>query len=685
MVVGDLEKILKDNFGYDNFREHQKEIVEHILKGENIFVTLPTGHGKSLCYQLPAVMSDGLTIVISPLIALMRDQVETLFRRGIKASFLDSLQSNSEYKKQLKNVKEGKANILYLSPERLSTDVFYEDLGRVNVNRLVVDEAHCISMWGHDFRPSYLKIPIAKERLGNPPIAAFTATAPVCVRDDIIKNLHSHMDFQIHGDVDRPNLRFKREIFHNENQKINRLLELLERTRLTEEPTLVYFSKIKSLEKLSEIAENLDFEHRIYHGQMEKQDRIESQNIFMEDINKLMFATKAFGMGVDKPNIRNIIHFEVPESLEEYYQEAGRAGRDSKKATCTLLYQYADIRMQRDFVRGANPSFGFIRHFYYNLWSRTSNSEKRKDFPEIFFLRDKFEEEYEKVDAVTKAQALSSVSALEEYGLISTHGNKLEFLKKPQEVKKEFPISEEIVNAKHDYDTQKLKIMLYYATSKENAKKIILRHFRYNTVVENVSSVDFEDFVQFDPKNINKILLALAEKDYSQRYLPIMLSSSKIKSKSSSKGSLEEISSVELAVGINRTSSMGFIRKVPIKARTYLTLTEKGMEKLEEDNVVCVVPCFNYDSLKDRMYNPYEKRSMKKAIRDWFNVEGDWYNPNSCWRSVEKFLATGFEVLNKKITGQRLVADYFKVKENKVRLRDAKDFLNYVFDGAIKY
>lgn len=684
MITNNLESILEKSFGYRTFKENQKEIVESMLKGENVFVTLPTGYGKSLCYQLPAVVGKGLTVVISPLIALMRDQVKSLLEKGVCVSFLDSLQSDSEAKREIIKIKIGKSKILYLSPERLNSNVIYNDLRRETIKRLVIDEAHCLSMWGHDFRPSYLKIPIARKMLGNPPIAAFTATAPVCVRDDIIKNLHTKFDFQFHADVDRPNLKFKKEVFHNEKDKEYKLIEILKEAERKEEPTLVYFSKISSLEELSKIADKEKLRHVIYHGKMEREDRINSQNLFMNDTFNLMFATKAFGMGVDKPNIRNVVNFEVPESLEEYYQEAGRAGRDGKKSICTLIYQYDDIKMLRDFVRGANPPLNFIKNIYYRLWSRVE--QKNKDLPETFFLRNKFEEEYEKAGSLMKSMALSSVSALEEYGLILTFGKKLIFLKKPSEVTGEkFPISEEVINLKHDYDTQKLKIMVYYATTKEDAKNIILRHFRHNSVVENIRSLAFEDFVEFEPKNINRILLALTEKDYSKRYLPILLSSTKIKSKSLAKGNLEHISSTEIDIGTNRASSIGLIRKVPIRTRTYLTLTKKGIEKLYDERIVSVKPCLDYNSLKERMYNPLEKETLKNSIKDWFKNEADWYSSNSSWDSIREFLVTRFKVLNKKVIGLKLVSDYIKVKREEVRLRDAKQFLNYIFDDSIKY
>lgn len=685
MAKGKLVDLLRENFGYRNFREYQEEIVENMLEGKNVFATLPTGHGKSLCYQLPAVVNkNGLTIVISPLIALIRDQVARLSKLEISCAFLDSLQSDSEHERQFKKIKLGKVRLLYISPERLATESFYENMHRVEINRIVVDEAHCVSMWGHDFRPSYLKIPKARERLGNSPIAAFTATAPVCVRDDIIESLKIDNSVQIHADVDRPNLEFSREIFYSKYDKTARLFELLREAKSKRKLTIVYCARTKTAEELSEIAREEKIPNVIYHSKMEREDRISSQEKFIKGLVPVMFATKAFGMGIDKSDIRYLIHFEVPDSLEGYYQEAGRAGRDGKIAYCKLLYQYYDAHLQRGFVYGANPSVDFIHHIYYKLWNRAGNEEKYEKVPEIFFNRGLFLEEYGESSLVIQDKVRSSLAALEEHGLVLTQGNKMKFLMKPKDIEKESPIKEEIIRAKYDHDIQRLKIMLHYATADDEPRNMILRHFRHNTLVEEVKALDFKDFVKLDPEHVKLMMLALTESDYGKKYLSGLMKGVR-KAKNPVAGSLEKLSTCEILTELDHTASNGLVRYVPIWKSTYVTLTEDGMEKLEEENITCVVPCSTYENLRKRMYNPHEKRTMKNAIKNWFNHEADWFTPESCWRSVESFLVTNFEVLNKRVSGRKLVADYMRVKDYKVGLKDTKKFLNYLFNDSIKY
>ena len=358
MKINPLE-ILKEYFGYDAFRGKQEEIIRRIVEEKkHSLVLMPTGSGKSLCYQIPALFFDNSTIVISPLIALMQDQVDVLRKKNIPAAFINSTLSKQEREKRLEQFVVGKIKLLYVTPERFRKKDFIEQIKKVKIDLLAVDEAHCISEWGHDFRPDYSRIDEFRELMGNPLTIALTATATHDVQEDIIKKLHINKDDikLFHQGIERPNLRLEAVDVFDDNEKLREIISTLENY---DGCGIIYFSLIKTLERFSEILGDKGFNHAVYHGKLEDRQRKSKQRDFLSGKQKLILATNAFGMGIDKSDIRFVIHAEVPSSIESYYQEIGRAGRDGNDSLCLLLYNQEDLYTQMEFIKWSNPDANF--------------------------------------------------------------------------------------------------------------------------------------------------------------------------------------------------------------------------------------------------------------------------------------------------------------------------------------
>lgn len=335
------QDILKQYFGYDSFRPGQDELVRAILSGRDTLGIMPTGAGKSICYQVPAMLFPGLTLVISPLISLMKDQVGALVEAGVPAACINSAMSAEEFRDALYFAGRGQYKLLYVAPERLTAPSFLEFAKRVPISMVTVDEAHCISQWGQDFRPSYLKIlDFLAELPERPLVSAFTATATAEVRDDIVQALGLHEPFIKTTGFDRPNLYFAVE---QPTSKGMKLLQLLNERK--DKTGIVYCSTRKNVEEICDLLLSRGLPATRYHAGLDPDERRENQDDFLYDRKTIMVATNAFGMGIDKSNVSFVIHYNMPKNMESYYQEAGRAGRDGQPADCILLYSGQDVRM----------------------------------------------------------------------------------------------------------------------------------------------------------------------------------------------------------------------------------------------------------------------------------------------------------------------------------------------------
>ena len=365
-AFGDPTDSLRKHFGFEEFREGQEEVISTILSGNDAMVVMPTGSGKSLCYQLPALMMDGATLVVSPLIALMKDQVDALHARGLPATFINSAIPETEQRARIESLRRGEYKLVYVAPERFRSSRFNAALRSVNISLFAVDEAHCVSTWGHDFRPDYLRLKHVIESLGNMRTLALTATATPYVRSDIIQQLGLKDPQTFVSGFDRPNLSIEVVHTQREREKISRIKRLASSHSGS---GIIYASTRKAVEQVGSRLKELGLSVVTYHAGMSDGQRIKAQEDFMTGRKQMIVATNAFGMGIDKAEIRFVVHYQMPGSIEAYYQEIGRAGRDGLPSTCLLLFNYADKNTHDFFIDGSYPNGTLVREVYDALVS----------------------------------------------------------------------------------------------------------------------------------------------------------------------------------------------------------------------------------------------------------------------------------------------------------------------------
>lgn len=351
---------LQEVFGFEDFLDGQETVIDEILSGRDGSVVMPTGGGKSLCYQLPALCRKGVTLVVSPLIALMKDQVDALEERGVAVTLINSTLTWNEQKERLDGMKNGDYRLVYIAPERFRASSFMSALSGVKIEMVAIDEAHCLSQWGHDFRPDYMRLGKALEEMGRPQCVALTATATPIVREDIRGVLNLREPFESISGFERPNLSFTITPVEKVAQKYGRLKKVLAENKTG----IVYCATRKKVEEVAETIHSWGLKCIAYHGGMSDQEREDTQNAFISREADIAVATNAFGMGIDRSDVRFVVHFEIPGSVEAYYQEAGRAGRDGEASVCDLFFNYADTRTQEFFIDGVNPGPGMIRDVY---------------------------------------------------------------------------------------------------------------------------------------------------------------------------------------------------------------------------------------------------------------------------------------------------------------------------------
>ncbi|MCR9243799.1 MAG: RecQ family ATP-dependent DNA helicase [bacterium] len=464
MATVDLASELHRLYGFDGFRGLQQAVIEHHLGGGSALVLMATGEGKSLCYQLPAFVGEGLTLVVSPLIALMDDQVQALQARDLPATCIHSMLERKERERRLAAVQRGEIRLLYVTPERFRVKGFLAALNDVKIARLAVDEAHCVSHWGHDFRPEYRRLGEVREQLGNPPCLALTATATPTVQSDIRTALRLENAQRFCTGIERDNLFLSVAPCHTDDDKRDRLLEVL---RQTGGPAIVYCALIKDLLRLESELLREGIKPLVYHGDLSAHERRTQQAAFQERDDALILATNAFGMGVDKADIRAIVHWQIPRTLEAYYQEVGRAGRDGQGSFCELLYREEDLVIQRNFTEWANPTAEFAEQIALYMQGQGD----RLHALDLDTLRDTFLTKQRHDGRVeTVLRLLRTGGCLE--GEI---GRDLQFVRMPTAAE----LAEWLPDDKKQRDLMGLLAMVRYASEAECRKRTIHAHFGF--------------------------------------------------------------------------------------------------------------------------------------------------------------------------------------------------------------
>lgn len=476
----DFRAALKEKFGFESFQPGQEEVVGRVVGGQDTLAILATGAGKSLTYQLPALLLPGTTVVVSPLIALMKDQKDMLRELGVtEVVALNSTLSEEQEAAALQRIREGNIKIVFVTPEKLEDEAFVSILQGLHVPLFVVDEAHCISHWGHDFRPAYLALGHVIAKLNHPTVLALTATATPAVREDILAQLGIPHTKPIVKGFDRPNLVYEVRRAESEAEKFKILKALFAEGKTLEGTGIIYTATIKNaLEVQKYLHDSLDIPAAVYHSKLQKQDRISVHELFMDESIRAVVATNAFGLGIDKPNIRFVMHYDLPGSVEAYTQEAGRAGRDGKRSRCILIYRMSDTRVQNYFLTGKYPNIEEVQKVFGTLeyFATQDGGVSLTDMRKISQL------------PLTKLKVI--LALLKKSGFIQTKTRSKYVLTEDALKNLELVLNLANYETKKSYDQSKLAMMLQYAETTSCRRRFILNYFGEDYDVPNCGACD---------------------------------------------------------------------------------------------------------------------------------------------------------------------------------------------------
>ena len=468
-LVKSPEEALQEHFGFSKFLDGQEEVISEIVAGKDGLVVMPTGGGKSLCFQIPALCFPGVTLVISPLIALMKDQVDALQARGIPATVINSTLSWPEQKERLDGMVRGDFKLVYVAPERFRAESFLRALERVEISLFAIDEAHCLSQWGHDFRPDYMRLGKALEKIGRPQCVALTATATPVVREDILQVLALREPFERVSGFSRPNLSLGITGVDKTAQKDERIKAVIS----AHKTGIIYCATRKKVDLVSETLASWGVKCVSYHGGMGDSERVKAQEIFISKKVDIAVATNAFGMGIDRGDVRFVIHYEIPGSVEAYYQEAGRAGRDGEAAVCELMFNYADTRTQEFFIDGANPSATTVRQIYQYLLSEADGNH------EVFRTLEDITEHADVKNGMAVGSALSILARGRFIERFDVQGKRMRGtrLLQPDLMAGDLALDEDAMEKKDSRDREKLKSMVEMCYARTCRQQWILEYF----------------------------------------------------------------------------------------------------------------------------------------------------------------------------------------------------------------